>query len=335
MAEFAACTIIAKHQLAAVRVLAKSWHAYNRGKRIFVLLLDSPQGLFSPEDEPFTCISLGQLNIPNLAGFLFRYSCSECRLAIRPYLLKYLLSQHSLDGVVYLDPDILVFTSFASLLNRLLVDDVLLVPYLLAPMPHDGRVPTEDDIIERGVFNLGCLGFRRSENSLTALTWLEKKLGTPCVEDLHNGVTVNPQWFNLLPSLFDRVQIVRDPAYDVGYWNLHERHVQVADNITVNGTTLASFQFSNFNPDIPWDISRDQNRFTMSSIGEARVLYHKYSQALIQEGWYETHVWSYDHDFFGDGTRISDSTRRHYCRLELESGFLGDPFKLLRQTDSP
>ena len=72
--EFAACTIIARNYLPMARALAESWTAAHPGSPFYVLLLDSPQGFFHPELEPFQTILLDKLEIPNLEGFLFKYT---------------------------------------------------------------------------------------------------------------------------------------------------------------------------------------------------------------------------------------------------------------------
>ncbi len=44
------------------------------------------------------------------------------------------------------------------------------------------------------------------------------------------------RWCDLVPSLFDRVHIERDPGYNVASWNLSTRRIQIlaTGNIVVN-----------------------------------------------------------------------------------------------------
>ena len=88
--EFAGCTIIAKNYLSMARVLAESWHKFHPDAPFFVLLLDSPVGYFSPESEDFKTVLVTELGIPNLPGFLFKYSILEASTAVKPFFLSHL-----------------------------------------------------------------------------------------------------------------------------------------------------------------------------------------------------------------------------------------------------
>jgi hypothetical protein len=37
------------------------------------------------------------------------------------------------------------------------------------------------------------------------------------------GMHVDQNWVNFAPGMQDGVFILRDPAYNIAYWNLHER----------------------------------------------------------------------------------------------------------------
>ena len=126
--------------------------------------------------------------------------------------------------------------------------------------------------------------------------------------------------------MFDGVRILRDPGYNVAYWNLHERSVSVTDCISVNGKPLYFFHFSGFDPDKPEIVSKFQDRFQMEDIGDARKIYDKYRLLLIDKGWNQTKGWKYDHDFFRDGAEIPRWARRYYWSLGTDVMHLEDPF---------
>src|SRR5271166_3839769 len=135
--EFAACTILAKNYLPMARVLTESWQAFHPGCPVFVLLLDSPRGFFHTEAEAFQTLFVSELNVPNVNGFLFKYTLLEASTALKPYLLSYLFRRYSVDKLLYLDPDILLLNSLAGLKHSLDEANVLLTPHLLSPLPAD------------------------------------------------------------------------------------------------------------------------------------------------------------------------------------------------------
>jgi len=327
--EFAACTIIARNYLPMARALSESWNAAHPGCPFFVLLLDSPCGFFNPADEPFEIILASELDIPNLSGFLFKYSILEASTAVKPYLLDYLFRRYSIDKLLYLDPDILIFRPLEPLRQRLESANLLLTPHLLSPLPNDGLGQTEHDILQAGTYNLGFLGIRNSIESRRLLRWWSSKLYHHCIVSFKDNLFVDQRWMDMVPALFEDVEILRDRGFNAAYWNLHERAICVQDEITVNGSPLYFFHFSGFDPNKPSIVSKYQNRFEMSNIGDARTLYSRYRDLLMDKGWGQTSGWNYEHDYFSNGVRIPATARRFYWNLGPDVASLGNPFEWL------
>jgi len=332
--EFAACTIIAKNYLPMARVLADSWHTFHPDCPLFVLLLDSPQGFFNPEAEPFETIAVSELPIRNLRGFLFKYTVLEASTAVKPYLLDYLFRRYSIDKLLYLDPDILILNSLDGLKTSLETADILLTPHLLSPLPADGRKQDDHDILQAGTYNLGFLGLRNSLESMRLLRWWSDKLYHHCLVSIENNLFVDQRWMDLVPALFEGVRILRDPGYNAAYWNLHERAVAWTDPLTVNGGLLHFFHFSGFDPHKLWVVSKYQDRYTQDDTGDARKLYSRYRDLLLEKGWAEMQRWKYGNDFFQNGVKIPPSARRYYWSLGEDVGHLGNPFLWLNSDKS-
>ncbi|MGA7461192.1 MAG: glycosyltransferase family 4 protein [Candidatus Korobacteraceae bacterium] len=333
--EFAACTIIAKNYLPMARVLSDSWRKFHPDCPMFVLFLDSPQGFFRPEDEPFCSVFASDLQIRNLPGFLFKYSILEASTAVKPYLLNYLFRQYSVDKLLYLDPDILIFESLHNLRETLEDANLLLTPHLLSPLPPDGCGQDEHEILQAGTYNLGFLGIRNSLESRRFLRWWSEKLYHQCIVSFENNLFVDQRWVDMVPGLFEGVQVVRDPAYNIAYWNLHERAISLDDGVQVNGRPLRFFHFSGFNPDKPSTISKYQNRYEMANVGQTRKLYNLYRDLLIESGWDECKDWTYSHNFFANGVKIPAEARRYYWGLGPDVDHLGNPFTWLKHIKEP
>jgi len=307
------------------RVLVDSWRAFHPDCPLFVLLLDSPQGYFNPATEAFETIAVSQLHIPNLPGFLFKYTVLEASTAVKPYLLDYLFRRYSINKLLYLDPDILILNSLDGLGRSLEEANVLLTPHLLSPLPADGRRQDDHDILQAGTYNLGFLGLRNSLESRRLLRWWSDKLYHHCLVSIENNLFVDQRWMDLVPGMFEGVRILREPGYNVAYWNLHERAVAWTDPLTVNGEALHFFHFSGFDPDKLWVVSKHQDRYTQDNIGSARKLYSRYRDLLLKKGWAETRDWKYGNDFFYNGVRIPASARRYYWSLGTDVAHLGNP----------
>jgi len=334
-AEFAACTIIAKNYLPMARALADSWNVAHPQCPFFILLLDSPEGFFRPQEEEFETVLVTDLDIPNLNGFLFKYSILEASTAVKPYLLDYLFRRYSVDKLLYLDPDILIYKPLEPLQRALDSAYVLLTPHLLSPLPNDGRGQTEHDILQAGTYNLGFLGIRNSLETRRLLRWWSEKLYHHCIVSFQDNLFVDQRWMDMVPGLFDGVQIIRHPGFNAAYWNLHERTISVEDEVRVNDLPLYFFHFSGFDPNKPWIVSKYQTRFEMTTIGDTRKLYMQYRDLLVEKGWFETSGWPYEHDYFANGVKIPPAARKYYWDLGPEVAHLGDPFSWLSSDLNP
>ncbi len=324
----AACTIISKNYLAYARTIAKAFARHHPDHPFFVLLVDRLDGYFNPDREPFQLIPIERLDIPNLQRFTFQYSILELNTAVKPYFLEHLLTAHGLSRVVYFDPDILI-TADVSHLFRLLGDSsILLTPHLTAPI-DDGHKPSELDILRAGVYNLGFIGVAASPTTSRFLHWWKERLYTKCQIAHDQGMFVDQRWVDLVPGLFDDVHILKDPAYNVAYWNLHSRRVEFDGvQVTVNGTPCRFFHFSGFDPRDMSTLSKHQTRFSMRTFESVARLFDHYRGLLNANGYAESRQWPYAFGSFSNGTRVPDIVRVIYRDLGDGVTRFGDPFRV-------
>src|SRR5581483_10028432 len=256
----AICTIVSKNYLAQARVLAESLEAHNPGIRLFVLVTDWIDGYFDPTKEPFSVVRLDELAIPNLPRFCFQYRILELNTASKPYFLEYLLAKPNVDRVLYFDPDIMVFDSLEPLAQLLQRHPIVLTPHL-TEIIDDDRKPGELDALKAGTFNLGFLGIARHPESARLLKWWKDRLYTGCRIEPEHAMFVDQRWMDLVVGYFAGVCILRDPAYNIAYWNLHGRKIALNNGkVFVNGLPCRFFHFSGFDPEKPEIVSRHQNR---------------------------------------------------------------------------
>jgi glycosyltransferase involved in cell wall biosynthesis len=332
-AEFAACTIIAKNYLPMARLLAESFQRHNPACPFFVLLMDPVEGCFQPEPEPFHLLETRQLAIRNLEGLLFKYNILEASTAVKPTLLAKLFADHDIQKLLYLDPDILILNPLTDLSHLLDEHSIVLTPHITSPYP-DGAKPGDHDILQAGSFNLGFLGLRNTPTTQELLAWWQRKLYHHGLLAFDRNMFVDQRWMDLAPGLFRDVKILRDSRYNVAYWNLHERRVEVRDDrVLVNGSPCYFFHFSGFNPEEPSVVSKHQNRFTMADLGDGKSLFTRYRKLVLAKGWKQTKNWLYTYDYFDNGVRIPESARRYYWSLGEDVEQLGDPFAWLNERE--
>jgi hypothetical protein len=320
-----AATIVAKSFLSYARALAVSFRRHHPGVPFYVLLADEVDGFFAPEHEPFELLTLNDLQIPRLERFRFHYAQQPLSYASTPFLLAHLL-RLGFPRVVFLKQESLVLGSFTSLYARLASESLVLTPHLLAPLDGADRITRELNILQSGTFNIGLVGVADTPSAQRFLAWWQDRVFTHCRHAVGQGMHYEQRWIDLAPALFDGVHVLRDPAYNVGHWNLPERKIQVdGEQVTVDGEPCRLFRFSGYDPDEPGRLTVHSGRLTAGNAGPAAQVFERFRNALEHAGYHETKHWPYAYATFDNGVPIPDIARQIYLSLGAAGQRFGDP----------
>lgn len=325
------CTIVSANYLARARVLMQSFRETHPGWDLEVLVVDEIGDHFDPELEDFGVTELRELPIRSPRRFFFRYSVIELNTAAKAPFLKWLFQKRGYDRVLYLDPDIEVYSTLHE------VDEAFDEGALMCLVPHltgindDNKKPTELEILAAGTYNLGFIALARHPQLMQFLDWWWQKMEFDCVVDFEAGLFVDQKWIDLVPGIFDDVRIIRNEGYDVAYWNLGHRRVHRRNDgsYQVNDDRLVFFHFSGLDPLAPKSFSKHQDRFELEDLGDERGLVDAYCNAVKAAGHRECCNWSYAYDRFDDGSPIIEELRALYrsdSRIQSDAG--EDPFAL-------
>lgn len=313
-----ACTIVARNYLPYARVFAESLTALHPECRVTVLVVDG-QGESSDRSR-FRILQLDDV-IPDeeeRRRQTFMYDVTELSTAVKPLLLRYLLAEGA-PAVLYFDPDIEFFGPVDHLWRLAERHHIVLTPHVLSPIPEDGYEVSDLAVLRAGVFNLGFIGVGAGNDRF--LEWWSGRLRRHCLSDPGNGMFVDQRWLDYVAAVFPHV-VERDPACNVAYWNVHERHVvQTETGFTVNGTPLRFYHFSGFNPDVPYLLSKHQGqnpRVLLSEQPAVQELCRRYAARLRGHGYGALAV-QYGFSGLPDGTPIDGTMRRLYRRALLQA----------------
>ncbi len=278
-----ACTIVARNYLPYARVLAESFLEHHPQGAFTVLLID---GEVPDADERFSClrladIGLSQKEIRQLAGI---YDVTELATAVKPPFLRYLLERDGAE-IVYLDPDIQVFGSLDEVWALARSHGIVLTPHSTEPLPRDGRRVDGFHILSAGVYNLGFIAV--GAESRPFLEWWWSSTRREALIDLNRMMFTDQRWIDFVPCFFDHY-ILKDPGFNVAYWNLHARKVALeGDRYLVNGVPLRFFHFSGFDLRKPYLLSKhqgDRPRVLLSERPELAKLCRDYAARLTAAG---------------------------------------------------
>ncbi len=323
------CTIIAKNYLAYARVLAKSFAEHHPGSRLWTLIIDDFSPSIDPADEPFIALAPAEIDCDAFTNMALRYSVLELSTAVKPWLMRHLMRETG-GPVTYLDPDIKIYGSLERLDQLGREHGVVLIPHNKEPLPPDGRAPSQIDIMIAGVYNLGYITLAPGPEVDRLIDWWADRLRRDCRVDPVWGYFVDQRWFDLAPGFLTDLAIVRDPEYNVAYWNLHGRKLERAGGRwLVNGRPLAFFHFSGFDPDHPLVLSRYQDRIDVTADPALEQILVEYAAEVNREGHAASRKWPYSYGALGDGTRLDATLRALYSELSDEqNGELPSPFTL-------
>ncbi len=322
-----ACSIASNNYLAMARVFAESYLHHHPGAQVFVCVVDEPSPAISYSRLPFTPVFARDLGIPAFRNMAFRYDVMELNTAVKPFFLSYLRDNFGLDAVLYFDPDIVVFDQLAGLEEGLRDASMLLTPHITAPL-EDDKSPSERMIRQAGVYNLGFLGLRLDETTRPFLEWWQRRLYKYGISDPANGLFVDQSWMDLAPAMLDRTRVVRDPIYNVAYWNLPHRFPRQQDGRwMVDGRPLGFFHFSGFDAEDIDAVSRHQNRLRLSDREELRPLFEDYRNRLNDRGFSSSRDIAYAYaSFDGLPGDIPRFLRRTLMRIDPNGVRWPDPF---------
>jgi glycosyltransferase involved in cell wall biosynthesis/SAM-dependent methyltransferase len=303
------CTIIAKNYLAQARVLSESFRRHHPDGRVSVLVIDEIGERFDPAAEPFDVLTPAELEIETFERMAGIYDVMELSTAVKPWLLRHLLGES--EAITYLDPDIEVFAELTELVDLARRHGLVLTPHYTAPPPDDGRKPSEGDILRAGVYNLGFVAVGRGPDTDRLLDWWSDRLRTECYVDFAADRFVDQRWMDMAPAMVSQFHVVRDPGYNVAYWNLHERRLEREDGAClVEGRPLRFFHFSGYKPELPDRLSPPfQDRFELTRLPVVRELCDAYSRQLRRHGYEEAKAWSYGYDALPNGIRLDSELR--------------------------
>lgn len=272
-----AYTVVSLNYLPYARALSDSFLRHHPGWQFCIGLLERKSvkvDALSGED----LVYVEDLHIPEFEVMNRQYSIFELSCALKPFYADYLFTHRGAEQVIYLDSDILVFSRF-RMFEQHPQAEIFLTPHLTGT---DGRLSVHElHMLSGGIFNGGFVGFRKGIQASDFLSWWKSRLAEYCYQG-KKGLFVDQLWLNLVPGYFDKTFLIRDPGYNVAYWNLEGRKVSAfANGYRVNEEfDLVFFHYSGYKVSEPERISVYQDLLTFTLRPDVRPLFDEYVRTL-------------------------------------------------------
>ncbi len=277
-----AFTICANNYLAHAKTLAVSFKKHHPEIDFVLAILDTPNKAINYDALGADKVLWVTDVFPELVEKLRNvYSIAEFCTVIKPELFKYFFESGS-KTVLYIDPDIKVFSKFEEVFSGLKQADVILTPHICSPTPEIGH-PQDKDLMRTGIYNLGFLAMNKTNETLSFVDWWDKRVKKYGFHDLKKGYFYDQIWLGYAPAFLDKVFVLRHSGYNMANWNLHERNLLLIDeNYFVNDeqTPLCFFHYSHFKMEaLPILASYNEN-FTLDNRPDIVPIYMEYKKDL-------------------------------------------------------
>lgn len=339
-------TIVACNYIGQALTLGRSLKEHHPEIDFYVFLMDDVDKKYEKDllAKGFKVIHPKDVNIKNYESLVFKYNVIEASTAVKPSVASYFF-ETGFEKVMYIDPDIFCYRRLDDLLTYLDQYSIVITPHILTPASED-YLMNDTSFMKVGIYNLGFLALRKSEFSISFLKWWSERLENFCVNAPERSLFVDQKWIDFVPAFFDGVLILKDPAYNIAYWNIRERTLINIDGQTHvtyknKSTPVALIHFSSFDFNLPDNISKQQKPilqfnnldiepkvlFSFQNRPDLVPIWNNYREALMQSNYSSYLSLDYRFNYYSNKEMVSELERVLYLSSEDIQSKFTSPFE--------
>jgi len=237
MSKHAICSIVSLNYYAQALSLMDSVKRFHEDIDLHILIVDAVkdkeiQKMIFSQDSRIHSVFLSEIGIDQWDTMAFCYDIVEMNTAVKPYFLDYLLNRYGYENIIYLDADMMLFNRLDQVYELLNQYSILLTPHLLSIEEDlDSSMSRIDDFLQFGVYNLGFIALRNDKNGRELIQWWKDKLKEKSILEPKKFLAWDQKWMDFAPALFESVYIIKDPGYNVAFWNIQTRFIHKEDGV--------------------------------------------------------------------------------------------------------
>jgi len=221
------CTVVTRSHLVYVASLSESLRSSGNSEPLVVLVADSRQAELAADTTSLRFIGYDRLENQLPATIRYYFDPFELSNALKPFLITLLFDTFGADKVIYLDSDLLVTGSFASVWDGFGNASVQVSLHQFTPPPIGFKVINEVHIADMGFINGGFAAWKDGPAARRMLDWMRSRFVVYGFCDRAHGMFVDQKLLPLLLQYFpDDIALSRNPGINVAFWNAYEREVR-------------------------------------------------------------------------------------------------------------
>ncbi|RBP26596.1 hypothetical protein DFR65_1143 [Oceanihabitans sediminis] len=323
-----AFTICANNYLAHAKTLAVSFKKHHPDVTFCIAILDEPNASINYESlGADTILWIHELFPELVAGIKDTYNIAEICTVVKPKLFTHFFN-NSYNTVLYVDPDIKVFSAFTHVFDALKENEMVLTPHICSPTGETGH-PQDKDLMRTGIYNLGFLAVNNTEPIKSFIKWWDKRVQAYGFHDLKKGYFYDQIWLGYAPAFLDKVYVLRHLGYNVANWNLHERKIiSSGEKYYVNDKTtpVAFFHYSHYKIENFPSIAVYNQNFDLENREDIVPIFMDYKNSLLQNDYEKLKEIPYKF-----GKRKVDASKNSK-ELRANKGRIYKSFQLLKKS---
>ena len=311
-ADVAVVTVTTRNYLHRVRVLFDAVAELMPGAKRIVCCVDELSGCLDAQGENYELLEARDLGLPRYDQLMLAFNPTAACCALKPHVVLHALECDHIQRVLYLDNDVGLYQKPEEMLELLLRHSFVITPHNFAPFPKDIALD-ESMHVKHGIYNAGIFGVSKVSEAITFLKWWSNWMLDP--RHVNRTWSYDQTWLNYVPAYCQSASILRDPGYNVAYWNLAERDLHRVDGSFFCGDHfLVAFHFASFdeaepNRLMPKALSRyffDEDNYGNEA---TRLLCVETAELWKDHGRNQCMEWDYQYRTWSDGVDVRDSER--------------------------
>lgn len=198
----------------------------------------------------------------------------------RVAILEFVITNLNFDTAILIDGDTYSYNTFSELQTDCENHSIVVIPHITQPLPSDNKFPQNTTISLAGNYNAGIVGV--SKTGLNFIRWWKNQTSLFPISRPEIGLANEQGWLRFAPDFDDNTKIFKHPGYNVAYWNIKQRNIELDNGIfKIDNHNLCIMHFSGLKKEMPPEaMSIFQNRYILSKDDLAYQIFADYKSLI-------------------------------------------------------